>query len=215
MVIISIQVHLVDVPPCVDIVSVWIEHDKNVNLGVLKDIDGFFVSFSPSVDVPFCRQPCQCCPKVFIAVMATINVDHLLCRTVFFGFHGPVRKANYPECLTKFRFSSACHVNDVGIGICPLIDLHGQGGPGEVNVVVNGFSGPCFLLNWVILSTCDWNAGEQHADHKSHCYSHVSPSLRRIKNTCIVGESHQSEVKALGLATFSPSRVQILGPSVL
>ena len=53
VIVVAIQVHLVDVPAGVDVVSVRIKHDQDVKLGVLQHGDGVLISIVPSVDVPF------------------------------------------------------------------------------------------------------------------------------------------------------------------
>ena len=212
MVVVSIQVNLIDVPSGVDVVAVGVEHDEHVQLGVLKDLDGLFVAFVPGVDVPFCRQPSQRRTEVFVAVVPAIDVDDFLGRTVGFGLHGPVRKANDPERFAQFRFTRTGEVDDVRMVVGPLVHLHREGGPCQMHVAVDGLSGPHWCLGRVVLGCCWRQCTKQHANNQADGYSHGPPSVLQIKNTCMP-VVHQSEVKALGLATFSPSRVQMLAPS--
>ena len=76
VVVISIEVDLIDVPPCVDVVSIGVEHDEDVKFVVLENADGFLVTIVPAVDVPFGRQPCERRPEVFVAMVPAINVDN-------------------------------------------------------------------------------------------------------------------------------------------
>ena len=59
VIVIPIQVHLIDVPARVDVVAVRIEHDQDMNLGVLERTNSLFVAIVPAVDVPLCGQPSQ------------------------------------------------------------------------------------------------------------------------------------------------------------
>ena len=87
MVVITVQVNLIDVPARVDVVAVRIEHDKDVNFGVLQRPNSLFVTIVPAVDVPLCGQPRQGRSEVLVAVMTAIDVDDFLGGAVGFGVH--------------------------------------------------------------------------------------------------------------------------------
>ncbi len=172
VVVISVEVHLVDVPAGVNVVAVRIEHDEDVEFGILQDVDGLFVPLIPAVDVPFCRQPCQGCSEVFVSVVAAVNVDDFLGRPVGFGLHRPVRETNDPKRPSKFRLSGADQINDVRVFVRPIVDLHREGSPCHVNVIVDGFTGPNRCLRGVVLGCRWWKGGHHHANNQADGHSH-------------------------------------------
>ena len=90
MVVISIQVHLIDVPSGVYVVPIRIQHYEYVNFSVLQNINDFLLTFSPSVNVPLCCQPSQRGSKIFVTMVTSVDVDDFFCTAVGFRFDRPV-----------------------------------------------------------------------------------------------------------------------------
>ena len=82
-----------------------------------------------------------------------------------------------------------------------------------MDMAVNRVPRPSIEVLGVELSGGGGYARHQHAEDQTDGNSHGFPHRCESK-TLALSVHHQSEVNALGLATFSPSRVQMLGPSV-
>ena len=90
MVVISVQIDLIDVPSRVDIISVRVQHNRDMKFCVVEYIDCFLIAFCPTVDVPLCRQQSEGCAQVFIPVMAAIDIDDFFRTSIEFGLHRPI-----------------------------------------------------------------------------------------------------------------------------
>ena len=179
VVVISVEVHLIDVPPRVDVVPVWIEHDEDVQLGVLQHIDGFLVPCLPLVDVEFRGEVGQRRAEVFVAVMSAVDVDDFLRGSIRFGVHRPVGKAHHPKGPSKLGLSDVHQVHDVRVVVGPAVDLQGQRRPRHVHVVVDGLAWPRFFsddLGPLRLNRSSRQRCEEHHDEQQGTAAHGTPT---------------------------------------